>query len=58
MWKRYTLLHMWHYINTLQYKILVQDGTSEQGEEISILDKHAGTNKIVPCRLYFLSKRG
>ena len=42
--------------NTLQYRIVVQDGISVQGEEIAISNKHMGSNKIVQA--VFLSKRG
>ena len=32
---------------TLQYRIVVQDRINVQGEEIAILNKHAGSNKIM-----------
>ena len=37
---------------TLQYRIVVQDGISIQGEEIAILNKHTGSNKIVQAALF------
>ena len=43
------------YLGTLQYRIVVQDRISMQGEEIAILDKHAGSNKIVQA-IFFVKK--
>ena len=40
---------------TLQYRIVVQDGISIQGEEIAILNKHTGSNKIVQAVFFVKS---
>ena len=40
---------------TLQYRIVVQDGISMQGEEIAILNKHAESNKIIQA-VFFVKK--
>ena len=42
-------------MSTLQYRIEVQDRISMQGEEIAILNKHAGSNKIVQA-VFFVKK--
>ena len=43
------------FLPTLQYRIVVQDGISAQGEEIAILNKHAGSNRIVQA-VFFVKK--
>ena len=43
--------------NTVQYRIVVQDRISVQVVEITILDKHTGSNRMVQAD-FFLSKRG
>ena len=42
-------------LHTLHYRIVVQDRISVQGEEIAILNKHAGSNKIIQA-VFFVKK--
>ena len=43
------------YVPTLQYRIVVQDGISIQGEDFAIVNKHTGSNKIVQA-VFFVKK--
>ena len=39
------------------HRIVVQDGISVQGEEIAMLNKHTGYNKIVQAAVYHIIKQ-